>query len=333
MVAVVIVCHKGDLELKTAFLIHTIRKYLTGNFIIYVGIPDEGRHIMPPSLEFVAYCENSGVHIYHFSNIFLNNRECIRKGDLISNKLFALQHTFEEEYVMFLDSDTAFLREINTDELVRDTLALKVRPAGRANVNNWGLIYKSAHLPMPEKRVVTSVDRVKMPPYFNSGVIVFRKEVLNDFIKSWIHYFKWLSDSYEDLKFDFPLFHRDQISLSLAICSCEIEYSILDEALNYPVRGKKINKNSPPFIVHYHHAYSVYYERILNREFLGFIGLNPQFIDTAGILWKNLFAETIIKRKSVALLESMRYTKYKAKQYIKIKRNHLRSYRYPAKNE
>jgi hypothetical protein len=321
MLALVIVCHKGDLELKTAFLIHTIRKYLRGNYIIYVGIPDAGRHILQPSQEFITYCEHSGVHIYHFSNTFLNKREHIWKGDLISNKLFALQHTFEEEYVMFLDSDIALLREIETDALIIDALTLKLRPAGRANVSNWRLIYEAAHLPMPGKRIVTSVDQVVMPPYFNSGVIVFRRAVLYKFIESWIYYFKWLTDSYSELKLNYPLFHRDQIALSLAICSCNLEYSILDEAFNYPVRGKKIIKGSPPFMVHYHHGYSVYHERLLYTEFSEFIGLNPLFIDNAGTLWKNLFVKGIVKRKSVAFFESIHYTKYKVKQYLKTKKN------------
>lgn len=320
MLAVVTVCHKGDLELKTAFLIHTIRKYLRGDFIIYVGIPDEGKYILPPSQEFRTFCENSAVHMYNFRNSFLNNREENWKGDLISNKLFALQHNFAEEYVMFLDSDIAFLKEINADELVGDTLTLKLRPARRANVRNWKLIYAAVHLPMPDKRVVTSVDRVEMPPYFNSGVIVFQRGVLNDFITSWIHYFIWLSDNYTNLKFEFPLFHRDQISLSLAICACKLEYSILDEAFNYPVRGKKIRKNALPFLVHYHHAYSVYFEKLLKREFSDFIQLYPQFMDSAGILWKNLFAEGFIKQKSIALLEFIRFNKYKGLQYIKAKK-------------
>jgi hypothetical protein len=91
------------------------------------------------------------------------------------------------------------------------------------------------------------------------------------------------------------------------------------------VRGKKIIKNAPPFIVHYHHPYSVYFEGLLKLQFLDFINLNPHFIHTAGILWKNLFAEGIFKKKSVAFLELMRYSKYKAKQYLKTRRMNFKS--------
>jgi len=317
MVAIVMVCHKGDLELKTAFLIHTLRKYLKGNFRIYLGIPDEGRYTMPPSFEFLAYCKCFNIHIYNFNNPFLESKEQLLKGDLISNKIYALIHPFEEETVLFLDSDIALLKDIDIAKIVGDTLTLALKPAGHAHVRNWELMYKAANLPMPVKKVLASVGQAEMPPYFNSGVMVFRKDFLGKFMETWVHYFLWLSDMDGKLSTEFPLFHRDQISLSLAICACDADYSILDELYNFPIRGKKIHKKSPPCLVHYHNTYSVYFEKLLEKEFLEFIKLHPFIMDSAGPLWKSLFEGSIIKRKSAVFIEYVRFNKYRLKRFLK----------------
>jgi hypothetical protein len=317
MVAIILVCHGGELELKAAFLIYSLRKNLRGNYNIYIGIPSANRFISEPSPMFISFCIKNKVEIYNFENTYLKNSETIKEGDLVSNKIFACCRSFEEEHIVFLDTDIVLLQNLDVKSLVSGTVSIKLKPANRANITQWTKIYHIVDLQMPVQRVVSSIDKLAMPPYFNSGVIVMNSQFSKKLIEDWQKYFYMLSEEkiYRPIKY--PFFHRDQISLSLAICSCRMEYSILDEKFNYPVRGKKINKNSPPYLVHYHNAYSVYFERQLRKEFLEFKKQYPDFLEEAKSIWKDLFAENFVIRTRVAFSEYIRFKKYKALQYFR----------------
>jgi hypothetical protein len=315
MVAVVLVCHNGELELKAAFLIFSLRKYLQGNYQIYLGIPGKNDFVSDPSPYFFSYCSALQVQIFKFRNPYLEDKKKLEEGDLVSNKIFVCCENFKEEYVVFLDTDTVLIREFNIEELVARTNSIKLKPANRANIRHWPGIYKAMGLPMPGKVVVSSIDQVLMPPYFNSGVIVLNREYRAEIIESWRKYFYLLSEEKITKQGRYPLFHRDQIALALAIVAGKLEYTLLEEKYNFPVRGKKIDNRSLPKIVHYHNPYSVYFEEKIKREFKEFSCLYPDFMTVETRLWIDLFRSSYMKEKSVAWIEYLRFNKYRLSQW------------------
>jgi hypothetical protein len=316
MVAIALVCHNGDLEIKAAFLIYSLRKYLKGKYSIYVGIPEENRHISAPSPMFLSFCKSQNAITYVFENPYVAKKETLVDGDVVSNKIFACQHNFEEKYVVFLDTDTVLLREFDVKDLVDGSAMLKLKPANRANIRQWQEIYDTAKIKIPIQRVFSGIDKVEMPPYFNSGVIVMNSKIIKKLTTYWQKYFLWLSEEKASKELRFPLFHRDQIALALAIADIKIEFELLRENFNFPVRGKKIRDKVIPYIVHYHNPYSIYFEKNIKKEFREFICQYPELINTATSLWKALFNESYLREKSTAWIEYFRFNKYRLSRWI-----------------
>jgi hypothetical protein len=316
MVAILIVCHNGELELKAAFLIYSLNKYLKGKYCIYVGIPEQNQFASSPSPQFFSFCKDHNVETIKFKNTFLSGKALLEEGDLVSNKIFACQIGFHEDFVVYLDTDTALLREFEIEQLVKDTTSIKLKPANRANIRGWDEIYKRVGLQMPVSRLISSIDRVEIPPYFNSGVLVMNRIIMGQLTEKWQYYFTRLSLEKNLKDINYPLFHRDQIALALAIIAEEIEYLLLEENYNFPVRGKKIHRNEIPYIVHYHNPFSVYFENRIKMEFMEFIRLYPGFMDESTFIWNRLFKSSWFDEKKTALLEYLRYSKYTFSQRI-----------------
>jgi hypothetical protein len=310
--AFVCISHSGDIELKTAFLVYTLKKYVRGDYTINVALPEKSPHHGEPSEESMRYYYQQGIKLYSFQNSVLGNRNELMKGDFNSNKIYALNTHFKEEFILFLDSDTAVLKTFDPNTLAKMNQGLLIKPANRSNISGWKRIYKLAGQTYPSEKIVTSIDKVEIPPYFNAGVIGLNRQIREEFYSVWIKYFNMMREEEDVEKFKIKPFHRDQISLSLAIHDLKLKYSILPEEYNYPLRGKKFKKNEIPIIVHYHRPYTIYSTGLLRKEFNHFLKDHPEFyrlvIHYAN--WKKFFGTGAVRAFIHGLKESLQYRKF-----------------------
>jgi hypothetical protein len=242
----------------------------------------------------------------------LDQRHELIKGDLTSNKIYALSGNFAEDRLVFLDSDISALQNFDLNSFFPKNHDLIIKPANRANINSWEKLYQMAGQNMPESYITTGIDKKRTPPYFNAGVIGLKNEIKNTFWLTWAKHFESLWDESIIRKLGIPAFHRDQIALSLTINELKIKYTLLPEEYNFPFRGKKIKRRNLPKLVHYHHPYAIYSSGILKLEFKKFLKERPEFKKL--ILnysnWRQLFNSNILIANYTGLIETLRYKKY-----------------------
>lgn len=157
-------------------------------------------------------------------------------------------------------SETEYLVALDTDTLVLDTLTISgdadvwARPADvgvqywttERAIDDWGQLCDAFDLPHPseDEQLVSTVDRVLIPPYYNSGVVVTTDRTLPE---DWLKLTEELVNR-EDLPIDSSEFFTDQISLALALRNRRTE--TLCPSSNYPLGGK-IRVPSDVEIIHY----------------------------------------------------------------------------------
>lgn len=287
MVSFVIICHRGELEIMTSFLVWSLKRYCQGEYSIHIGVPEAGPHALPLQPEIADYFTSQGACIFSFSNKFIQAKKVIIEGDLISNKLYGLSNSFPGETVVFLDSDTVAIKHFEASCLTPER-DLMVKPANRANVRQWREIYKMVEIEYPDTTITTTGDKKILPPYFNSGVISFNRKILPPLRTKWEELHTILSRSdFLDKKL-YPPFHRDQVALALAIQDSGIDVQLLHECYNCPVRYKKI-RTLNPVLLHYHNPYRLFYYPPLLKLFDLFNNEFPLPFKKSEKLWQDLF--------------------------------------------
>lgn len=157
-------------------------------------------------------------------------------------------------------SETKYLVALDTDTLVLNTPTISgdadvwARPAD-VGVQYWTTenarddwrqlcdAFDLSH-PSENERLVSTVDRVLIPPYYNSGVVVTTDRTLP---KDWLKLTEELLDR-KDLPINSSEFFTDQISLALALRNRRTE--TLCPSANYPLGGR-IRVPSDVEIIHY----------------------------------------------------------------------------------
>lgn len=310
MTALVLVSHGGEIEIKSAFLIYTLNKYLKGTFRIYIAVPSGASNLPELSPISLSYYRQAEVQIYSFQNSVLEKKTDPERSELVSNKISALKHDFTEESIVFLDSDILLLRDTSIESLVPENNGVKLKPANRANVTGWQEIYREAGQSYPSERIRTGIDSQLLPPYFNAGVIGIHNSVRQSFSETWFRYYLWLVET-EGL--EYPEFHRDQVALSLTINKLDLQYSLLEENFNFPVRGKKLpDKKHLPNLVHYHRPFSLRLNTPLKKEFKYFLAEHREFRNLLGEYpdWRRSFGGNSITNLYYSFVERLKYKKY-----------------------
>lgn len=319
MIGLVFIAQQGELSLKAAFLLHTLKKYIAGSYHFYVAVPEEDDLFSDQNEWLIQFYRSEGANIITFNNTFLKGKKIRIPGDVVSNKIFALKYNFKEEQVLFLDSDIAAIRPLQIETLSRISDKVSCKPANRNHNIDWEKLYSLFDLDFPKEKVVTSVDRMLIPPYFNSGVMLINSEIRNTLVSKWEKYFDLLSSKELISGKLFPVFHRDQVALSLALQSLGYKVDQLDEHYNFPLRARKIDKSDLPVLIHYHHPVSVYFNQWLYREFMEFTGLRPEFYKETGKYhgWRQLFHSGIFTRTVYAGKAWLSYKKYVINKFLR----------------
>lgn len=267
----------GSLETQSLLLYESIRRY-GGRFSqcpIYAFSPRIGHDI---SSETKKSLEKLGVE--HIDLVLNDEFAYFAYG----NKIFAtayIENQKKHDFLVFLDSDTLFLREPTALELV-DNYDVAVRPVSWKSLctsgspddpydNYWHLLCEYCGVDYESiPYIQTFVDGVMIKACYNSGLVAVRasKGIFS----------KWRDDLVTVLRRGLEptkgsLWVTDQYTLSTAIWGITDRVQILEPVYNYPIRSINerqtlIQFNSSHSLIHIH------YHRMFNRENLP---TNPLF--------------------------------------------------------
>lgn len=307
MINFVLICHKGELEYQALFLVWSIKQHLEGNYTIHVAIPKDDS--LAPCTQSISTFSELACKIYYFNNTYIDKTHNELPGDKCSNKIFALKALNTEGTVIFLDSDILALQ--NFDSSIFETFtSIGIKPVNRIQNIQWEKLYSYFHLETPKSTVTTCIDKKNTYPYFNSGVIIIPQNLYHPIINAWEKIYLEISQKQLLEKNYFEVFFRDQVAFALAIQQQNIEYELLDEKYNFPIRGKKLPAKNLPYFIHYHRSVSIAsYKKLrqLHQEYIN------EHIWTKKLMpkdWGFFFKTNIITRNYRILIEKLKYEKY-----------------------
>lgn len=192
----------------------------------------------------------------------------------IANKILACNHFIENNpeanNVMFVDTDTIFLNDIESRMLsVHSQLYLRPvdnKGPGSESVNDvndefWKKVFGLCEVSLPEPAIWTTVRPKLIRPYFNAGLVWvigikdFYQQWYKDFIKiiqSEFRPFGYQSRDGDDFRC------LDQVALAVTASRYQDQLKILPETFNYPLPFRpvmKLRANHPGFneLVHVHY--------------------------------------------------------------------------------
>lgn len=249
----VIMIEPGDLEWQGIVLISSIKAFCRDSYNIYVYCrEDKANNLKKETIDFLS--RNSVV----FNTIFNDYVD----GDPIGNKIIASAQKRDEKVSIFLDTDTAFLKEVCYMDVIDENKVSCVVAGGETwtkNKEDWVSLYKAANIPQPTEKVKLKNNVISFP-YFNAGFVCFPNK--SKFSEHWLELSKKI-DQLGEVKNKRPWL--DQVTLPLAIKSCNLKFKELD--LIYNQDGNNPNPLDPyTVLVHYHHSMHVY-KKGLNKIF------------------------------------------------------------------
>lgn len=280
---ILFICQPGELEIKSALLAYSLREQFPDTVKIIAAIPRQDASCIDESILMLFPKINADV--LHFTNPFMHNRHDAYPGDWMSNKFYALLSVNDHDDILFLDSDIVCLRP--EMPVLPASWSLAAKPADKRTAVNWEKLYETAGLSLPEECVKTTVDQESGPPYYNTGVLYMHKDTRMLLCENWRDYFIFLSDPMRTERLSFDIFHRDQLSFSLAVRKCRIPVTTLNEKFNFPIRHRNTLPPHAVFI-HYHDVHTLSGNRELRSRLISaanqFDGLNRRL--RKSLLWR-----------------------------------------------
>lgn len=200
----------------------------------------------------------------------------------IGNKLAALGVGAGDGLRVFLDSDMLALHA--WDWNVLGTHALAAKPADLATFGSdalWQDLYARFDLAAPTQRVLSTVSRHLMYPYFNAGMVATAAAA--ELADAWAQTCLAI-DTMQDVNPRRPWL--DQIGLPIAAARLGLSTRSLGEAWNYPAHVKPLRDT--PCIVHYHVPAVVAREPALVERVRRLLSRYPQVaaVVEADVAWK-----------------------------------------------
>lgn len=226
----------GSLEYQTRLLCHSIRRYggVYRDAPIYTFQPRRGRAV---GTETLAIFDALGV---------VHNPETLNTefaGYAYGNKLFVSARAEEllpEEVLVFLDSDTIITGE-PADLDLPETIQAAAAPVsngrlgstgpGHPNEEYWRKMYKICGV-KHEGFVTTVIDRQRIRPYFNSGLVAVRRRT--GLFQRWRENFLRLMSAGHIAELT-GIAGMDEFSLAATLGEVSDRMRILDARYNYPL--------------------------------------------------------------------------------------------------
>lgn len=241
---IVFVCQSGELEIKAALLAVSLREVLGTASQLIAAIPEPTALWGGLSALTYQLLAELGVDLLPIANPF-----GLRYP--IANKIAALA-ALDNGPALLLDSDIVCLHAPSfVAHLENPDVSIKPADALSSSMDDemWRTLYTRYELPLPERRVITTVTEMLSYPYFNSGVVYVKDARL--FAHEWMAACKTV-DADDKVSGKYPWL--DQITLPLAISKLKWTAKMLGEQWNYPANVKVISpdKTKQPFFAHYH---------------------------------------------------------------------------------
>ncbi len=239
--AFVFVCQSGELEIKALLLAASLRRFLRCAHELIAAIPEpEGVFgaVRPLTRRLLAAL---GVRTVPIVNE-------IDPAYRIGNKISCLRVSTSASKLVFLDSDILCMREFRDES--RFAIAFNAKPADVAtfgsSVEAWQPIYALFDLPVPDRRVRSTVAGEYMPPYFNAGFIAVT--TATRFGDVWLECCRRIHAA------SLPFRQRllDQVGLAVALRKSALAFDCLDDRYNHPAHLVPLDPRRRPFFCHYH---------------------------------------------------------------------------------
>jgi hypothetical protein len=264
---VVAICQAGELELKAALAIASIRAH----------------HPESPELDLVAAVPDTAVWgTLRGDTVALLGACGARLVDIespfgqdypIGNKLAAVGVRTEAAATLFLDSDILCLRAFAP--AVLQTAGVLAKPSDldtfKAGPKEWQAVYGLFGLRAPDVRVVTTVSEETIIPYFNAGVLVAGNGA--EFSEVWLETAR-IIDRSRVLPQKLPWL--DQVALPVACARLRRSIGCLTEAWNYPAHLRRLPESPLPVFCHYHWPAVIAAEPALTEQVRGLMGRHPE---------------------------------------------------------
>jgi hypothetical protein len=298
-----LICQKGDLEIKSILLVNSLLHTISNDDEIVVAIPSNlGSGYIPEGNTINFFIENK-VNIFYFKNEYIITQKEIVKGDFLTNKLFCLSVQTEKENIIFLDSDIIALKPLS---LPNGDIEFWAKQVNRSNEKRWNELYKLLKLDEPVFDIKCSVDDKYLPLYFNSGVFMIKKRLIEQFSSEAIHIYKTIKESkiMEDNSF-----FIEQVSVSLAVIKLKLKYLLVDNKFNYPARTFCIKNKDSIYFAHYHTPEAIIKSIVLEKFIIGAIRSNGHL--------KQLIAKNVLWNKYIGKYRSLYKIRLNLKKTLK----------------
>lgn len=262
-VCIVFICQAGELELKALLLAASLRANLVQKTIeLIAAVPD-------PSI---------------WGDISQQTRKLLKELDVreqivdspfgkaypIGNKIAAMGVPTNASTTVFLDSDILCSNQLDITDLL--TKGMKAKPADLStfcsNDDAWHQIYPMFELEAPAFKVLSTVSKRPMMPYFNAGVVSVSNG--EKFAKTWLDIALQIDDN-EKVTNKRPWL--DQIALPVTALKLDYCIDTISENFNYPAHLKTIKDNDVPTLCHYHSP-TVIFEECRLTELVGKLSNN-----------------------------------------------------------
>ncbi|WP_100655930.1 sulfotransferase family protein [Alteromonas flava] len=252
---IVFVCQAGELELKGLLLAASLRKY--GNLanvdlVAAVPSPDVWGDLSAQTHQALADLSVRKVII----------ESPFGRDYPIGNKLAAIGVSTQASVTVFMDSDILCLGPLDFNQL--KTNGLKAKPADlntyQGSPKQWERAYSFIGEALPKERVLSTVSKALMLPYFNAGVVAVHDG--EAFSETWLSVARQI-DTCNEIQHKRPWL--DQIALPVAAKSMGYPFEVLTEAFNYPAHLKCINAEKKPVLCHYHSPEVIEQEKMLSK--------------------------------------------------------------------
>ena len=227
---IVFVCQAGEIEQQSILLAQSIRLFggriATAHLHALIPIPEDVYGSV--GQETLKFLESLGVQLYYRRNPINDNYK-------YANKLTAFQIDSKTDTIVFLDTDIIILNDFSelianrqTDVLAKPAVGQWPFSFSKAYGEKlWKGLYAEFGLEVPSRKILASVIKREMLPYFNAGVIVAPSHAgLSDL---WIR----VAKEFNRMKLPHKYPWLDQIALPVAISLGNLSWDTLDEDHNF----------------------------------------------------------------------------------------------------
>jgi hypothetical protein len=287
------VCEPGELEIKSALLAYSLRKFYPSSIPVYALIPKYKNRTI--SIFVAKVFDSLAITTSFFDNPITEGKLELLPGLPMSNKFFGLKNLkIMNGSTVFLDSDVVCLNTLEKEILNH---SLSAKPADFRLPADWHKIYEISGLTVPLEEIVTTVDGKSGPPYYNTGLIVFENSVKDDLCDSWNYFFKLFTTDKISTTRLFNPYHSDQLAFALAIQNLKLQVNCLTEMYNFPAR-RRTELTDEVIFAHYHDCQTIAKHKKLNDIFWGFVQTYPEIIP---VLQKYRYWGYLLEKKFILM--------------------------------